>query len=206
MSSLFDLDTSEKLISSIAGGIAIIAAVIGWLRRSRKNASREEPPTSTNSNVNNININVGNKPDVGPMAGAAADMLDRSVQSLKRNANILFVDDDKEFKMFNILRKMGWEHTRQIVDVSSLEAPTLVEAHIVFVDIQGVGKAMHYKDEGLGLALAIKRRHPAKGVVIYSAEEHGARFHDALQEADAALPKTAEPIRFENTIVKVLSK
>jgi uncharacterized iron-regulated protein len=65
---------------------------------------------------------------------------------------------------------------------------------------------MQYSDEGLGLALAIKRRYPTKRVVIYSAEENGARFHEALQEADYSLPKTAEPIRFEDTIVRVLTK
>lgn len=118
----------------------------------------------------------------------------------------MFIDDDRGFKIVSVLKKMGWEHTKLVTDVNSLEQQALLDAHVVFVDIQGVGKVMQYADEGLGLAQAIKRRHPTKRVVIYSAEEQGARFHEALREADYSLPKTAEPIRFEDTIVKVLTK
>lgn len=128
------------------------------------------------------------------------------VADLKRRAQILFVDDDRGFKIVGVLKKMGWEHTKLITDVSSLEQQQLLSADVVFVDIQGVGKLMQYSDEGLGLALAIKRRYPQKKVIIYSAEEKGARFHEALQEADYSLPKTAEPIRFEDTIFRVLTK
>ena len=65
---------------------------------------------------------------------------------------------------------------------------------------------MQLRDEGLGLALAIKRRYPSKKIIIYSAQEEGKRFDEALQEADYNLPKNAEPIRFEETIIRVLKK
>lgn len=99
---------------------------------------------------------------------------------------------------------MGWECTDIVTDIESLEQRSLLDANIVFVDIQGVGRSMQYIDEGLGLALAIKRRYPEKKVIIYSAQGEGERFHEALQEADYNLPKTAEPIRFEDTIFRVL--
>jgi DNA-binding NarL/FixJ family response regulator len=129
-----------------------------------------------------------------------------TVVEMKKTTRILFIDDDRGFKIVGVLKKMGWENTKLIVDVSSLEQVVLVDAHVVFVDIQGVGRSMQYADEGLGLALAIKRRYPEKKVVIYSAVEEGSRFHEALQEADYSLPKTAEPIRFEDTIVRVMRK
>ena len=204
----FDLDTSEKIISSAAGCVVVLGAVVGFLKRKRRlEREAQQPSAPSISNVQTVNVNVG--ADLAKSTNAASGLAswpDKTIPSLKRNANILFVDDDKGFKMSSILKKMGWEHTRQIADIANLEQQALVEAHVIFVDIQGVGKAMHYADEGLGLALAIKRRHPQKGVVIYSAETHGARFHDALQEADFSLPKTAEPIRFEDVIVKILSK
>jgi DNA-binding NtrC family response regulator len=89
------------------------------------------------------------------------------VGELKRSTHVLFIDDDRGFKIVGILKKMGWENTKLVADISSLEQAQLLSADVVFVDIQGVGRAMQYGDEGLGLALAIKRRHPKKKVVIY---------------------------------------
>jgi DNA-binding NarL/FixJ family response regulator len=101
---------------------------------------------------------------------------------------------------------MGWIHTKLTKDVQSMEEQNILAADVLFIDIQGVGRQMHLKDEGLGLALAVKRRYPTKKVIIYSAQEEGKRFDEALQEADYSLPKNAEPIRFEETIIRVLKK
>ncbi|WP_374663883.1 hypothetical protein [Ramlibacter sp.] len=199
----FNLDTTEKVISVIAGLLAIFGA-FRFLKRRSANAS---PPASRQpaSATQTVSVNVGNSAIASASIGAG-EHSQADIAELKRTINLLFIDDDRAFKIVSVLRKMGWEHTKLVTDVNSLEQPALLEAHVVFVDIQGVGKAMQYADEGLGLAQAIKRRHPTKRVVIYSAEENGARFHEALREADYCLPKTAEPIRFEDTIVKVLRK
>ena len=126
--------------------------------------------------------------------------------SLKNNTNILFIDDDKGFKIVGILKKMGWHKSKLIKDVQSIDDPDILGADVLFIDIQGVGREMQLRDEGLGLALAIKRRYPSKKIIIYSAQEEGKRFDEALQEADYNLPKNAEPIRFEETIIRVLKK
>lgn len=211
-----DLDTSEKVVSLVAGAIAIGGAVAGAFYYKRRNENDEVslnqnpmPPAENNSsstgNTQNLTVNVGT---VQP-SGSSLPALQPSslpVAEMKKNTKVLFVDDDQDFKIVGVLRKMGWKDTKLIVDVASLEQKALADAHVVFVDIQGVGRLMEYTDEGLGLVLAIKRRYPDKKVVIYSAVEVGERFHPALQEADYSLPKTAEPIRFEETIVRVLRK
>jgi hypothetical protein len=200
----FDLDTSEKAVSLVAGLIAI-AGVRAWNKRSQNESSATNPNSFSNNTVGNQIVTLNVEP-ASPASRAKSPEEKQNVVDLKRTTNILFIDDDRGFKIVGVLKKMGWEHTKLVTDITSLEQPNLLESHVVFVDIQGVGRAMQYSDEGLGLALAIKRRYPTKRVVIYSAEENGARFHEALQEADYSLPKTAEPIRFEDTIVRVLTK
>lgn len=202
----FSLDTTDKVVSIISGLIVIGGASIWHRKRNRsKGADGGPQPIGGAVTKQSVTVNVGSE---APRQGAPAKqdvVVHPDIAELKRSTHILFIDDDRGFKIVGILKKMGWENTKLVTDISSLEQSQLISAHVVFVDIQGVGRAMQYIDEGLGLALAIKRRYPNKKLVIYSAEENGARFHEALQEADYSLPKTAEPIRFEDTIVRVLS-
>ncbi len=202
----FTLDTTEKILSAIAAAIAIVGA-IGWLlRRGALDQANNVPSSNAhNAATQSVTVNVGNP---APASGSAPTLVqpETDVAELKRTTHILFIDDDRGFKIVTILKKMGWDNTKLVTDITSLEQPALLGADVVFVDIQGVGRAMQYSDEGLGLASALKRRHPRKKVVIYSAEEKGARFHEALRLADYSLPKTAEPIQFEDTILKVLAK
>lgn len=203
----FTLDTTEKIISAIAGLIAIGSALLWLVRKKRsENAQVGNPSTASNTANQSVTVNVANSVTPKITQPVSQSLVSNDVIELKRTSQILFIDDDRGFKIVGILKKMGWENTKLITDISSLEQYQLLSADVVFVDIQGVGRAMQYSDEGLGLALAIKRRYPEKKVIIYSAEEKGARFHEALQEADYSLSKTAEPIRFEDTIVRVLSK
>lgn len=205
------LDTSEKIVSLIVGLIAIAGLFIRnkFVRAAKENAipieiSRPEQAstnTNTNTNTNTINFNLSDGQSREPVSQALPNF---DAASIKRSTRILFIDDDSDFKIVGILRKMGWECTDIVTDIEYLEQRSLLDASVVFVDIQGVGRSMQYIDEGLGLALAIKRRYPEKKVIIYSAQGEGERFHEALQEADYNLPKTAEPIRFEDTIFRVL--
>lgn len=197
---LFDLDTSEKLASLIA---AILAVISFFLIRKQK-SSTKRMSKNLNANINNQSV-VVNLP-TAPSPAESQASADDDVSRLKLVTKILFVDDDKKYKMVDILRKMGWVNTKILTDLTSLDVPQLLESDVVFIDIQGVGKAMHHQDEGLGLAQSVKRRHPRKKVIIYSADEYGQRFHDALRIADYSLKKTAEPVRFEEVILSVLKK
>lgn len=122
------------------------------------------------------------------------------LEKLKNTKKILFIDDDSKFKVVQILINSGWIHTNTIKDVKSIDCTEIVQADILFVDIQGVGKLLSFADEGLGLAAAIKEKYPQKKVVIYSAETKGDRFHKALKKVDSSLPKNADPYEFQQIV------
>jgi hypothetical protein len=124
---------------------------------------------------------------------------------IKDDVRILFVDDEHtKFKMVSILKTNGWKNTMSIKDVTDLDDLKVKEANFIFVDINGVGKTL-FKDEGLGLAAALKNKYPKKVIIIYSDESTGDRFHRALQVVDDCLPKNAEPYQFINLIENHLS-
>lgn len=128
----------------------------------------------------------------------------RPQNEIKEICDILFIDDHA-FDVVKILITAGWKNTRIIKDIESIEQKELKQAHIVFVDINGVGKKMKFQDEGLGLIKAIKTAYPEKKAVVYSAQADGDRFHPSLSIADASLNKNAEPYEFQ-TLVENFSK
>lgn len=123
----------------------------------------------------------------------------RSKAEIKQTCNILFVDD-KKFGVVDILKKAGWNNTKRIEDIESLDDKEIQRAHILFVDILGVGKQLQFSDEGLGLILALKDKYPWKKIIVYSAEPTGDRFHKALSAADARLRKDADPYQFQTIV------
>jgi ActR/RegA family two-component response regulator len=127
----------------------------------------------------------------------------RTIDEIKRVCHVLFVDDQK-FDTVEILKKSGWNVTR-IKDIESLDSSDVKNSHIIFVDIKGVGRAMKFTDEGLGVVSAVKDRYPEKKVVVYSSVSEGDRFHKALKKADELLPKNADPYQFQ-TVIEKLSK
>jgi hypothetical protein len=146
--------------------------------------------TITNSNSFNQESSSAQKPEQRP----------KQLQDYKNETHILFIDDDPRFRVTKILAKSGWVHTKLIKDAGTLEIREINDADILFIDVQGVGVAMGFSDEGLGLALAIKKKHPSKKVIIYSAETQGDRFHEALRNADNFLPKNADPYEFQKIV------
>lgn len=127
----------------------------------------------------------------------------RELDDIKSICKILFIDD-KKFAVVDILDNAGWRCTRRIRDVNSLDQMEVSEAQILFVDIQGVGVKLKFKDEGLGLIQALKRKYPNKKIIAYSAEDQGQvqAFHPGIDAADARLSKTADPYQFEILIEK----
>jgi hypothetical protein len=149
---------------------------------------------------NNLAHNSNHSSQSSAVAGPA-----RCFRQLTRESvRILFIDDDTQFKVVKIMKGAGFSHVRIVKDIKHLSSPEVVEADVFFVDIQGVGKALEFSDEGLGLALALKTRYPEKRVVIYSAQTNGDRFHQALNKADASLAKNAEPYQFISLVEEFL--
>lgn len=123
-----------------------------------------------------------------------------NLETKKNTTKILFIDDEVKFKVVKILQNAGWLHTKLIKDAKSLDQPEIYESQIIFVDVQGVGVELNFKEEGLGLASALKKKYPNKKIIIYSAEQKGDRFHQALREVDDFLPKDADPYQFQSIV------
>lgn len=188
-------DNKDWMFSGV--GVTIVGALLAWLRREPKQS--DEVGTIKTNNISIVN-NVHTS-DSAPATNEAPTMkTDEQVRRVKDSTRILFIDDDDKFKVVKILKNSGWTNTEIIKDVTSLDDRQVVEADIYFVDVQGVGVKLGFKDEGLGLAAALKDRYPNKKVVIYSAEPRGERFHKALRKADAALEKNADPYEFQQLV------
>lgn len=176
-------------------GITIFAMAFKLLKHFFSSDSKSDISQSVNSPVSqttNINI-VPNGTVKDSNTIVSGHRLD------KDNVFILFIDDEK-FGVVNILKNAGWKNTKLIKDIKDLDDADLRSAHIVFVDINGVGIALQFKNQGLGLASTIKSKYPYKKVVIYSGEPNGDRFDRDLRKVDDVIQKNAEPIEFMNII------
>lgn len=170
-------------------GVVIITGVFGLLFRHKKKDST--------SYQKEYNPNQGNVPSRLLDNTQAA----KTLNDLKIKTSILFVDDET-FNVVNILKKSGWINTSSKKDIDDLDSSVVKNADIIFVDINGVGIKLQFKNQGLGLAGALKDKFPEKKIVIYSAETTGNRFEKILQKVDACLPKNAEPYEFIQLVEK----
>lgn len=128
-------------------------------------------------------------------------LAERNPDEIKNICKILFIDD-KTFPLIDILKSEGWKHVTRLKDVDALEQSEIKDANILIVDIQGVGKRLKFKDEGLGLIIALKEKYPSKKVIVYSAEDQGKiqAFHPGIDRADKRLSKNSDPYEFQVVI------
>ncbi|PRY66439.1 hypothetical protein B0H98_101423 [Vreelandella songnenensis] len=188
-------ENKEWLFSGL--GMAVLGCIFSFFFKNRTITASEKNKAV---NTNTIAINVGEK-NHNPGEKTVNDKSHKkSLGEYKNETRILFIDDDARFKVAKILTQSGWVHTKLIKDCKTLDEYDIVEANLLFIDVQGVGVAMGFNDEGLGLALAVKEKYPEKKVIIYSAETKGDRFHEALRKADSFLPKNADPYEFQRIV------
>ncbi|MEI8085306.1 MAG: response regulator [Paludibacter sp.] len=194
------INNKEWIFSGI--GITVLGIIYKLISSKKDNSdlisnkiSNNGNNTSSSSNTNNININIPHE--------QKKESLVKGKYS-KENVQILFIDD-QEFKTVENLITAGWHNTKTIKDVTNMDCIDVKNANIIFVDINGVGGVLFPKDQGLGLAEALKRKYPEKHIVLYSAQEKGDRFHRALKVVDSTLSKNAEPYEFINIIENFIS-
>lgn len=127
-----------------------------------------------------------------------------NIYELRKKIKILFIDDDTKFQTAKMLKSSGWENITIIKDCKNLNSIEISNTDIFFVDIHGVGIELGFKEHGLGLAEAIKKKYPDKKVVIYSSERNWDSFHPAWDMADDRLHKDADTYQFESVIENLL--
>lgn len=214
-------ENKEWVFSGI--GISIICGV-WWLIKmifikdvkqqiSKDNATDrlpQQPQSQTQSQSQTVTVNVNTSSptangNVAESAKIAAAMV--SIEWQKTQTNILFIDDDKEFKIVNILKKAGWKKVSLYPnsDVTDLDNKKIQDAHIIFVDIKGVAKTL-FDDEGLGLAVALKKKYQDKKLVLYSAVPEHKTFHEAWSVIDDKIEKNAQPAEFISCIETLAEK
>lgn len=126
----------------------------------------------------------------------------RTIDDLKNITKVLFIDDQSFRIVQDLKEKDGWKNVSRIRDVDSLTQSEVKDAHIIFVDIQGVGKKMGFQDEGMGLIEALRQTYPEKKIIMYSAESKGKidALHPSGNLVDYRLRKTAKRYEFESVI------
>ena len=184
----------EWLFSGI--GITALSLICVFIRWIYKGKSNDKPQMQVQNQVVNVNVGMQSKNQEQPVKNHYIDIISK--------VRILFIDDER-FNMINILKKAGWKNIEYKKDLSDLDDNAVLSANVIFVDINGVGCSL-FRNQGLGLAAAIKNKHKDKRVIIYSAEPNGDRFDNALRQVDACLPKNAEPIEFMNLIEEYADK
>lgn len=177
----FISENYEWIFSGI--GVSLLFTFVSF-----RKSKRENSPIRIENNVA-INQNNGTTPLFD------YSQLKESSKDIKLKTFILFIDDEK-FNLVNILKQSGWLNTSSRKDIEDLDAQIVKQANIIFVDINGVGTKLQFRNQGLGLAGALKDKYPNKKIIIYSAETTGNRFDKVLQKVDYCLPKNAEPYEF----------
>jgi len=194
------VNNKEWVFSGI--GVFILSIIFSLILSKKKNSKEnstniDNRSNNTNkiANTNNVLISIPNE-----------QKKDTKIKYTfaKENVQILFIDD-QEFKTVENLISAGWYNTRTIKDVTNMDCVDVKNSNIIFVDINGVGLTLFPKDQGLGLAEALKRKYPEKYIVLYSAQEKGDRFHKALKIVDSTISKNAEPYEFINIIENFIS-
>jgi hypothetical protein len=190
----------EPVITSI-GLITTLAGLLFSERKENKISIVEPLSIKNNPKIKNeitITNNIENQKETS-ITPKSSHSTKEDLEKRKNLTNVLFIDDDTKFKIITILNKVGWK-TKIIKDVDNMDADPVLNSHILFVDIQGVGIKLGFKDQGLGLAHSLKKKYPDKKVIIYSTESTGDRFHEALRSVDSFLSKNAEPFEFQELI------
>lgn len=169
--------------------LASLVTIIKFLTKPRK--TKDNPTASVNQSVS-INLS---ETKSQPLQSNSTGLPDRAY--IMETARILFIDDQTDFPVVKVIQKAGWKNVSIKKDIVNFSTAEMALIDIFFVDIQGVGKALAFSDEGLGLAKALKTHFgKKKKVIIYSAEPRGETFHDAWSVVDGRLRKDAQPYEY----------
>ena len=204
-------------ILAVLGSIGTLLGLYIYDKRTEKKELLQEAEKLPNQQLTTTNvvspvINISNAPIISEKINvekthseSKSETLSKSeiIELMKPKTHILFVDDDTKFQLVKILKDSGWRNTSTIKDIKNLDIPQVRSAHILFIDIHGVGKVLNCSSEGLDLAQMTKEKYPEKKVVIYSAESQGSIFHKAWGLADYKLEKNALPYQFESIIENI---
>ena len=128
------------------------------------------------------------------------------IEEIKSKIKVLFVDD-KEFPVVEHLKSIGYIGVDYMKDIKDLDDTKIRFAHIIFIDINGVGIQMGFPNQGMGLCGALKDKYgDKKKVILYSGETDGNIFDKDAKKADATLKKDSDVYQFISYITDYAKK
>jgi hypothetical protein len=128
----------------------------------------------------------------------------KSLPELKDRTRILLIDDE-ETSLVESLKGEGW-HIKYMADLDKYNNTDLKDAHIVCVDIKGVGKKLNIKEEGLGLVRNIKEKYPEKRIILCSSISTHDIFDNAIDLVDKKVYKDGQTHPFDSAIEELSYK
>lgn len=128
----------------------------------------------------------------------------KSLAELKDKTRILFIDDE-ETDLVESLQSENW-HVKYIEDLDKYCNVDLKDAHIVCVDIKGVGKLLNIKEEGLGLIRNINEHYPEKKLILHSSYSTHDIFDDAIEVVDKKIYKNGQTHPFDTAFEELSQK
>ena len=131
--------------------------------------------------------------------------IELDLAELQKRTRILFVDDEDRSDVIDYLRKENWK-CRQLSDIDTLENTEIKDAHIVCVDIKGVGRILHKENEGLDLVVSIRSRYPEKKIILYSSSPIHNIFHQANEMLDKRIYKRSGDLEVFRSAIQELSR
>ena len=132
---------------------------------------------------------------------------DLSGTVLKEKTRVLFIDDESRKDISDYLFEEGWT-ARQLNDIElkAIDNKEIHDAHIICVDIKGVGSQLKKEHEGLDIAASIKNRFPQKKVIIYSSQATHNIFHEANNLVDRRIHKSSGDYEIFRNEIESLSR
>lgn len=128
------------------------------------------------------------------------------IDEIKNKIKVLFIDD-KEFPVVEHLKSIGYVGVDYMEDVKDLDDHRIRFAHIIFIDINGVGIQMGFSNQGMGLCGALKDKYgDKKKIILYSGETDGNIFDQDAKKADATLKKDSDVYQFISYITDYAQK
>lgn len=166
--------------------------------RNKIEGNRNTQVTGENNTTNVTNINTQNVYSTQ----VSGEKKEPTTEDVKARIKILFVDDKDDFPIIGMLRNNGYQ-VEYLDDIVDFEAKQVKYADIIFLDINGVGVAMKFKNQGMGLCGALRDYFgTAKKLILYSGETEGSIFDKDAKKADATLPKDSDLYQFTSYITQ----
>ena len=195
----------NTLLISMIMVVAIVIVIPVYINVTKKKQGRNKiegnrntQVTGENNTTNVTNINTQNNYST-PVAG---ENKEPTADDVKARIKILFVDDKDDFPIIGMLRNNGYQ-VEYLDDIVDFEAKQVKYADIIFLDINGVGVAMKFKNQGMGLCGALRDYFgTTKKLILYSGETEGSIFDKDAKKADATLPKDSDLYQFTSYITQ----